>query len=203
MDKKKQKNVKKEWKPDPKVAEILIPFFDMGLSANATSKQGISNENKEITGIRKMPNLKTIFKYWNYWKKELVEQQMSSLAEMQRSVKAFYLNSYDKQLLLAESQIQGILAWKETEKKEHETEMKILAEKGKNDEIFNWKPDVAIETLLARLNEMQGDMKLAKAQLEGAPIVDQISEDSTLRELEEEQERNSKKFEKLKGKTDG
>ncbi len=183
-----RKKTPKEWQPDPHMAEVLRPFYDMGINAYTAHQQRVP---ENTYGIRKWPQILVMYKYWKFWTDDLIQQQSKDLAETQRQVKAKYLNSYDKQILICEARIQKILRWMEEDEMAFQEQMKKLAESGKPEEVTAYMPDPQMETLLAKLNELEGDMKMSKATLEVAPIVDQINEQKVIKDLEEQQERHT------------
>lgn len=187
----------KQWKPDPKYTAILRIYFDMGLAAYTAKKQRVPDNG---FGITKMPDRKTCDKYWNFWKAEHVKEHMGSLTKTQQEVKAQFAIAYDKQIMVSEAQIQEVLKYKEESRIVWEKEQKAAVEDKTNKQSYiePHKPDVPLETLLAKLNELQGHQKMAKAGMLAAPIVNQLSEDSMIEELEAEQEEQAKKAKKLR-----
>ncbi len=184
-----------KWKPDIKFTAILRTYFDMGLASYTASRQRVPENNY---GIVKMPDPKTIDKYWRFWKAEHVKEHMDDLSEMQKNVKAQFAIAYDKQIMISESQIQEILKYKQEHEVVYQKEQKALVDDKKQSFIEPMEPNVQVELLLAKINELQGDQKMAKAALLVAPIVNQMSEESIIKELEQEQENIIMKSQEIK-----
>lgn len=198
---KKIRNQKQEqkqvWKPADNYSEILRPMFDIGLNPWTVTKQQIPQNRFEIT---KMPDYRTILKYWDYWKEELVRQQTVSLAKTQREVKAMLSVSYDKQIMISETQLQDLLRYREELKTIHykKEKNKVKASTSKTYVMEPYSPDLDLEMVISRINDLQGKQKMQKAGVEVAPMVDQLSEDAMIAELEAEQEKIAKKIQKDK-----
>lgn len=183
-----------KWKPDPNMMEILQPFFDMSVGPQTVKSQPVP---KNIHEIIKWPAIRVMYKYWTWWTDELVEQQKGTLAQTQRNVKAKYCASYDKQIMICESQIQQILQLRAEHKATYLKKVKIATEKGEST-IEPYEPNLELEKLLSQLNQQMGGFKMSKAQLEVAPIIDQMNEDAILKMLQDEQEAQVKKVKKVK-----
>lgn len=183
-----------KWKPDPNMMEILQPFYDMSVGPQAVKNQPVPQNTHEIT---KWPAIRVMYKYWSWWTDELVEQQKGTLAQTQRNVKAKYLNSYDKQIMICESQIQLILQLRQEHKAVYLKKAKVSTEKGEST-IDPYEPNIELEKLLSTLNQQMGGFKMSKAQLEVAPIIDQVNEDAIIKMLQDEQDMLAKKVKKVK-----
>jgi len=168
--------------------KLVLPFFQLGLSAFSVSqKDG-------------MPNVKTITKIFKKFRQVLSEDLNYDLAKQQREVKAHFLFAYDEQLSIGDNQIQGLLKYRKEREKAYDDEVKELRIQGRQSEIEPYRPDLAVEKLLSQLNNLSGDMKLAKATLEVAATVDMLSEEAILREMEAELKRKEELARKLKRK---
>ena len=186
------KKKKYEWKPDRKYSELLRRYFELGLSAHAASVQTPPTGNK--WGITKMPHVKTVRKYWNFWKEELAKDDVKKLADNQREVKGLFEIMYDKRIMVAEDLLQELLAYREQTTRQYINEQKKLGVKI----IPPKKPEMDVVAEISHLNEVLGKFQLNKAAMQAAPVVSQLSEEAVIVELEEEMDNIAKKVRKTK-----
>ncbi len=189
------KKKKTAWKPDPKYTDILRIYFDMGMTAYTAKNQRVP-PNKY--GIKNMPDYKTVMKYWRYWKDEHNKEHMGELAQIQRDVKSQFTVAYDKQIMVSESLLQEYLRYKEEAAKAWDIEQTKKVEKGNQKFKLPMRPDLALDSILIKINELEGDQKMAKGALMAAPIVDQMSEEAVLQRMEARREAINEEIKKLK-----
>jgi len=166
--------------------KLVLPFFQLGLSAFSVSlKDG-------------MPNVKTITKIFKKFRQFLSEDLHYDLVKLQRDVKGHVLFAYDEQLTIVDNQIQGLLKYRKEREKAYDDEVKELCIQGRQSEIEPYRPDLAVEKLLSHINNLSGDMKVGKATLEVTPSVDMLSEEAILRKMEAELAKKGELARKLK-----
>lgn len=183
----------KQWKPDIKIAEMLRHFWIIPVTAYYTSKQ----KTPAWSNIEKMPNRKTVMKYFDHFNEEAAKPFNKSLAITQRHVRAQFLESYDKNIMVTEDQIQKILRWREEDHAVYKKKIDKLHEEGKDSEIEPYVPNLDFERALSHFNDVQGNFKLSRAGVESASFIDQRSEMVIVKEMEQKLEKQMEKQSKL------
>ena len=77
------------------IQRTLRPYFEQGISTTLTA---------EKTGI----NIKTVYKYFDFWLQEINEQETSDFLERQRKEKIRIIVSFDKLILEANKHFDNI-----------------------------------------------------------------------------------------------
>jgi hypothetical protein len=90
------------WHPDPKIAKRIKPHYTKGYPASVASTFAIRDDKGKLV---KNPNIKTYFKYWNYWKHEDNLKIALSLKTFfhtrQRQLENCWFQQYDTLTLIA------------------------------------------------------------------------------------------------------
>ena len=106
---------------------------------------------------------------------------------------------YDKRIMICEDQLQKLLKYREEDEVKYiKEETAAIKTDPKKQTIDPRIPDLKVELALAKINELQGDFQMAKSAMMAAPTVSQISEDSIIVKLEEQQEKVAIKISKAR-----
>jgi hypothetical protein len=99
------------WCPDPKISQLLRPYYVRGFTASAVSTFLIRDaDGNPINSI----NTKEYYRYWRYWKnldsKKILCSIRAYVKSHQKTLERFYFSQYDK-LLLVSYDMEKILEW--------------------------------------------------------------------------------------------
>lgn len=166
-----QKKISKTWHPDPKISILIKPRFDQRYSALAASKIPILDENKKLV---RNPNIKTYFKYWNYYKDELNAQQLAEwiphMQKKQKQLENLYVKAYDELIISAYHMMQIIKQYDDS------------WEYGKK-RSYDKKPDINAMKITCCINKLQFDILTAKYKTENEIILFKLKRKKLLRRL--------------------
>lgn len=177
------------------IAELLRHFWIIPVTANYAAKQ----KPPVWSNIDKMPNRKTVMKYFDYFNEESALPFNKSLAVTQRHVRAQFLESYDKNIMVTEDQIQKLLKWREEDYGVYKKN--ILDSKENQGKVIDpYMPNLDVERALSHFNDVQGNFKLSRAGIESASFIDQRSEISILEHMQADLEKHQEKMQKVKVK---
>jgi len=166
MDRKKNR-----FKVDNEIAKKLHPYWLDGTGVMLTAGQ---------TGINK----NTVSKYFRYWTEEEEDKRSVLLGQRQRRANARYSVVYDRiahdtRALL--SKIKHELQqkenfWTNQHKQQIESHDPTL-------EPYSY--NLRLVEMIASINNLLGNQILQKARMESAPFIDEVTEEATLKRLED------------------
>ena len=151
--------------------EMMLPYFQQGLTAFSVSKM----PNK--------PNIKTVSRIFKKFARILDRELDRDVDKAQREVKARLIFSFDKNLSIIQDQIQELLDYKKSRREHYDLRVLQLKEQGRQEEVTPYKPDLAVEKVLMQLIHYLAELQDAKAANESTPTMHQSSEEATIRYL--------------------
>jgi hypothetical protein len=143
----------KMWQPDPIIAKMIKPYYTKGYPASVASTFAIRDDRERLV---KNPNIKTYFRYWNYWKQQdnlkLILSLKVLIRTRQRKLEAYWLPQY-YMLTLIVHEMENAL--------EHITYPNGLPSLSENDTNLEVNLDSSLNTLFLKV--MKLELKIIQA----------------------------------------
>jgi len=163
MDKKKKSKI---WQPDPKISSMIKSPYDKGIPAYVAAKFLIRDKEGNIV---KNPNVKTYFKYWEYWKeqhcKESAKESVKKFKKRQKEYERHYCTAYDKLILTINEMMQTLESCR---KFRHGG---LFGYENFDHTIPHIDIDLKLEMRIMRANKLCGEIKMEKfSPLWGDPL---------------------------------
>jgi len=151
----------------------LRPYYKMGLSAwDASQRTGHSYN--------------TCRKYWDVFHDQVIEEEEKDIAIRQREVIAQFKTSYGEVTFNLNAQLNEIIGLKQSHKKKWNDELEKLRKNGtKSDDLPLYKPDKFLEDKFTEINKILTDVAEKRANALIAPYIDEETESSTLKRLQD------------------
>ena len=157
--------------------EMVLPYFQQGLTAFSVSM------------MPNMPNNKTVSRIFKKFARILDRQLDFDVDKAQREVRAQLIFAFDKSLSITSDQIQELLDYKKSRREHYDLRVLQLKEQGRQEEVTPYKPDLSVAKVLMQLNQFLVELQDAKAANESTPTINQTSEEATIRRLEHRNQR--------------